>query len=111
MHHLTPSGILHIAAFVTLCESYMGIYPHPFQQRVTKMWLYPGPSDPNRSFSKDLSDGEINKRILMVLDHGANLNPRAGPNPLIEGVASTRVSLCAWIRFGCLRDFIFSSRL
>jgi hypothetical protein len=25
LHHLTPSGILHIATFVTLCETYMGI--------------------------------------------------------------------------------------
>jgi hypothetical protein len=25
LHHLTPSGILHMAAFVTLCEAYMGI--------------------------------------------------------------------------------------
>jgi hypothetical protein len=25
---LTPSGILHIVAFVTLCEAYMGIQPH-----------------------------------------------------------------------------------
>jgi hypothetical protein len=28
LHHLTPSGILHMAAFMTLCESYMGIEPH-----------------------------------------------------------------------------------
>jgi hypothetical protein len=28
LHHLTPSGILHIAAFVTLCEAFMGIEPH-----------------------------------------------------------------------------------
>jgi hypothetical protein len=28
LHHLTPSGILHIAAFVTLCEAYVGIEPH-----------------------------------------------------------------------------------
>jgi hypothetical protein len=28
LHHLTPSRILHIAAFVTLCEAYMGIDPH-----------------------------------------------------------------------------------
>jgi hypothetical protein len=28
LHHLTPSGILHIVAFVTLCEAYMGIDPH-----------------------------------------------------------------------------------
>jgi hypothetical protein len=25
---LTPSRVLHIAAFVTLCEAYMGIEPH-----------------------------------------------------------------------------------
>jgi hypothetical protein len=28
LHHLTPSGILHIAAFITLCQAYMGIKPH-----------------------------------------------------------------------------------
>jgi hypothetical protein len=27
LHHLTPSGILHIAAFVTLGEAYMGSSP------------------------------------------------------------------------------------
>jgi hypothetical protein len=73
------------------------------------MWLYPGPSDPDRSFFEDLSIGEIKKQILKVLDHGTNLNLGAGPNPLIEGVISTRVSLFAWIHFGSLRDFIFSS--
>jgi hypothetical protein len=28
LHQLTPSGILHMAVFVTLCEAYMGIEPH-----------------------------------------------------------------------------------
>jgi hypothetical protein len=28
LHHLTPSGVLHITAFVTLCESYLGIDPN-----------------------------------------------------------------------------------
>jgi hypothetical protein len=28
LHHLTPSGILHIATFITLCEAYYGIEPH-----------------------------------------------------------------------------------
>jgi hypothetical protein len=28
LHKLTPSGILHMAAFVTLCEAYIGIEPH-----------------------------------------------------------------------------------
>jgi hypothetical protein len=27
LRHLTPSGVLHILAFMTLCEAYMGIYP------------------------------------------------------------------------------------
>lgn len=28
LNHLTPAGILQIAAFVTLCEAYLGIEPH-----------------------------------------------------------------------------------
>jgi hypothetical protein len=28
LHHLTPLGILHMAAFVTPCEAYMGTEPH-----------------------------------------------------------------------------------
>jgi hypothetical protein len=28
LQHWTPSGIVHMAAFVTLCEAYMGIEPH-----------------------------------------------------------------------------------
>jgi hypothetical protein len=27
LHHLTPSGVLHILAFMTLCEAYLGIDP------------------------------------------------------------------------------------
>jgi hypothetical protein len=34
LHHLTPSRILHITAFITLCEAYMGIEPH------FKLWKY-----------------------------------------------------------------------
>jgi hypothetical protein len=28
LHQLTPNSILHIAYFVTLCESFLGIEPH-----------------------------------------------------------------------------------
>jgi hypothetical protein len=28
LHHLTPLGILHMGAFMTLCEAYIGIEPH-----------------------------------------------------------------------------------
>jgi hypothetical protein len=34
LHHLTPSGILHTMAFVTLCKVYRGIEPH------FNMWKY-----------------------------------------------------------------------
>ena len=28
LHDLTPNGILHIACFITICEGFLGIYPH-----------------------------------------------------------------------------------
>ena len=28
LHDLTPNGILHIVCFITLCEAFLGIYPH-----------------------------------------------------------------------------------
>jgi hypothetical protein len=28
LHHLTLNSILHIACFITLCESFLGIDPH-----------------------------------------------------------------------------------
>jgi hypothetical protein len=34
LHHLTPLGILHIAAFMTLYEAYMAIEPH------FDLWIY-----------------------------------------------------------------------
>jgi hypothetical protein len=34
LHHLTPSRILHMVAFVTLCEAYMGI------ETLFNMWKY-----------------------------------------------------------------------
>jgi hypothetical protein len=28
LHQLTPNSILHIACFITLCESFLGVDPH-----------------------------------------------------------------------------------
>ena len=28
VHNFTPNGVLHIACFITLCEAFLGIYPH-----------------------------------------------------------------------------------
>jgi hypothetical protein len=39
---LCPSGILHIVAFVTLCEAYMGIEPHfDLWNYFFRAWLWP----------------------------------------------------------------------
>jgi hypothetical protein len=51
------------------------------RQRVTKMWLYPGPSYLDCSFSEELSEAKINTWFHKVLDHRANLNPVADPAP------------------------------
>jgi hypothetical protein len=40
LHQLTPNSILHIACFVTLCESFLGIEPHFLLWR-SIFWLRP----------------------------------------------------------------------
>jgi hypothetical protein len=56
------------------------------------MWLYPGPSCLNRPSPEELSVAQVDSWIHKVLDLGVNLNPRADPVPLQEGVDSARVS-------------------
>jgi hypothetical protein len=51
LHHLTPSGILHMAAFVTLCDAYMGIEPH------FDMWNY--------SFRARLQQGSDEEAMML----------------------------------------------
>jgi hypothetical protein len=45
LHNLTPSGIMHITAFLTLCEDYMGIEPH--FDRWNNFFRIRRPQDPN----------------------------------------------------------------
>jgi hypothetical protein len=40
LHQLTPNSILHVACFVTLCESFLGIEPHFLLWR-SIVWLHP----------------------------------------------------------------------
>jgi hypothetical protein len=40
LHQLTPNSILHIACFMTLCESFLGIEPHFLLWR-SIFWLRP----------------------------------------------------------------------
>jgi hypothetical protein len=43
LHQLTPNSILHIACFITLCESFLGIEPH-FLLWKYLFWLCPSVS-------------------------------------------------------------------
>jgi hypothetical protein len=52
------------------------------------MWMYPRPSYPDRPFSKELGDMEINTWICRGLAHGADLNLDTDHAPKREGVDS-----------------------
>jgi hypothetical protein len=45
----------------------------PLHQREITMLMYLGPSCPDRPFSEELGDTEINTRVRGVLAHRANL--------------------------------------
>jgi hypothetical protein len=45
------------------------------------MWMYPGSSCLDRSFSTELDDTEIKTQIQGVLSHGADLNLGSGSIP------------------------------
>jgi hypothetical protein len=47
LHQLTPNSILHIACFVTLCESFLGIDPH------WVLWKFPFRLRPSISLDKN----------------------------------------------------------
>jgi hypothetical protein len=43
LHNLTPLGIMHMAAFVTMCEAYMGIETHfNLWNYFFRAWLWQG---------------------------------------------------------------------
>jgi hypothetical protein len=48
--------------------------------------MYLGPSSPDRPFSKELGDMEINTPICGVLAHGVILNLGTGSTPLRDRV-------------------------
>jgi hypothetical protein len=60
------------------------------------IWMFLGPSYPDRPFSEKLGDAEINTQIHRVLAHGVDLNPGASLTPLMEVVDSTRVTVFAF---------------
>ena len=52
LQHLTPNGVQHIAAFVALCEGFLGISPH------FDLWRY--------LFAVNLSKNRVGKQELSV---------------------------------------------
>jgi hypothetical protein len=70
------------------------------------MWVYQGPSCPDRPFSAELDGTEVNTQIRGVLAHGADLNSGSSPVPIRDGVNSPWVSLLD-LTFVCLCQFLF----
>jgi hypothetical protein len=70
------------------------------------MWMYLGPSCPDRPFSTELGNTEIDTQIRGVLAHGTNLNLGFSLIPLREGVNNPWVSSLGF-SFGCLCRFLF----
>jgi hypothetical protein len=93
---------------VHILRTFFSHWIQPLHQRATKMWFYLGPSCPDRPFSEELGDVEINTWIHKVLAHGADLNLEVGLAPLREGIDSTRVSPIKFV-FGSLHNFILST--
>jgi hypothetical protein len=60
----------------------------PLDQREMTMRIYPGPNCPDRPFSVELGDMEINTRIRGFLAHGADQNFGSVLVPLRERVYS-----------------------
>jgi hypothetical protein len=69
------------------------------------MWMYQRPGYPNRSFSAELDNAEINSRIRGILVHRVDQDPGPSPIPLREGVASPWVGLLE-LTFICLCQFL-----
>jgi hypothetical protein len=65
LHHLTPSVVLHIAVFITLCEAYLGVDPD------LNLWKYffrvCRPEDPEAKLT--ISRGVV---IHVKLGHGVD---------------------------------------
>jgi hypothetical protein len=68
---------------VDLLHTFVSHRVQPLQQWEMTKWVYPGPSCPDRSFSTELDDAEI------------NADQNSGPSliPLREGVVNPWVSL------------------
>jgi hypothetical protein len=57
LHQLTPNSILHIACFITLCESFLGVEPH------WVLWKYLFRLRPSVSLSKN---PELREAVISV---------------------------------------------
>jgi hypothetical protein len=96
-----------VAMSMNLVRTFFSRRVQPLRQWKTTMWMYLGPSCPDRSFYEESGDVEINTRIHRALAHVVDLNPGVSPSTLREGVDSTRVCLFA-SAFGSLHNLICS---
>jgi hypothetical protein len=68
-----------------LLRAFVCCHVQQLQQREVSMCMYPGPSFPNRSFSAELDDAEIDAWIRRILVYKVNQNSGPSPVPQREG--------------------------
>jgi hypothetical protein len=71
---------------VDLLRTFVSRRVQPLCRWEMAMWMYLGPSCPNRLFSTKLDGTETNTQIQGVLAHGADQNIGSSPIPLREEV-------------------------
>jgi hypothetical protein len=98
----SSSGCYEVGSWV---QTFVRCHIQPLHQWEMTMWMYPGPSCPNRPFNVELYVTEISTQIQGVLAHRANQIFCSGPVPLREGVNSPWVGLLE-LPFVCLCQFL-----
>jgi hypothetical protein len=76
-----------------LLRTFVSRSVQPLQRWEMIMWVFLGPSYPDRSFSAKPDDAKINAQIQGIIVHGADQDSGPSPTPLWEGVINPWVSL------------------
>jgi hypothetical protein len=77
---------------VDLIWTFVSHHVQPLWCREMPMWMHPGPSCSDHSFSVELGNAEIDAQIGRILIQGVHQNFGSSLIPLREGVVSPCVS-------------------
>lgn len=79
---------------VHLLRTFFSRRIQPLRVRRHRMSLYRGPSDPDRSFSEEPSEGQVDQWVRQAIERNVDPRPGAGPEPLRHGMPNPWVSVC-----------------